>query len=199
MSTTMTIDKTSCFKCITCDGTGEVHSHNSKCWSCNGSRKVDYETAVKCIKEQMIPHMRTIANLAHREFDEEKEIEECLSHAVIDEEKTQDECDTGLDPTKYYVNMTPHNPGYGCGRSPVHYQYRFRNFQELKQYLCNSLETTLNSLLAKKSELEEQKEVLEKKLNDFRTLEDYNNGLIEKPSIDQIMAISRALSMSTHN
>lgn len=193
------INESSYFKCITCDGTGEVHSHNPKCWSCNGSRKVDYETAIKCIKEQIIPHVRTTANLAHIEFDEEKEIEKYLSHIVIDEEKTQDECDDGLDPTKYYVDMRPHNPGYGCGRSPIHYQYRFRDFQELKQYLCYSLNATLNNLLTKKSELEKQKEALEKKLNDFRTLEDYNNGLIEKPNIDQIMAISRALSVSTHS
>ena len=22
--------------CMTCNGTGAVHSHNSKCWDCNG-------------------------------------------------------------------------------------------------------------------------------------------------------------------
>lgn len=26
--------------CFTCDGSGEVHSHNSLCWSCKGKRKV---------------------------------------------------------------------------------------------------------------------------------------------------------------
>ena len=28
-------------KCPICDGSGEVHSHNPRCWECNGSGMVD--------------------------------------------------------------------------------------------------------------------------------------------------------------
>lgn len=37
-------------KCPGCDGTGEVHSHNSRCWDCNGSGKVSAAEAA-VIKE----------------------------------------------------------------------------------------------------------------------------------------------------
>lgn len=32
-------------ECPDCDGTGQVHSHNPKCWSCNGKGKVTKEKA----------------------------------------------------------------------------------------------------------------------------------------------------------
>lgn len=31
--------------CPTCDGTGEVHSHNPKCWDCRGTGSVSDEKA----------------------------------------------------------------------------------------------------------------------------------------------------------
>lgn len=30
-----------CKECKTCDGSGEVHSHNSTCWNCNGDGRVN--------------------------------------------------------------------------------------------------------------------------------------------------------------
>lgn len=33
--------------CPSCDGTGEVHSHNPKCWSCRGTGLVTPEKAAK--------------------------------------------------------------------------------------------------------------------------------------------------------
>jgi len=32
-------------KCPTCDGSGEVHSHNPRCWDCNGRGTVTKEKA----------------------------------------------------------------------------------------------------------------------------------------------------------
>lgn len=31
--------------CPTCDGTGEVHSHNPRCWDCSGQGKVTAKVA----------------------------------------------------------------------------------------------------------------------------------------------------------
>jgi DnaJ-class molecular chaperone len=31
--------------CPTCDGTGEVHSHNPKCWTCRGRGVVESDKA----------------------------------------------------------------------------------------------------------------------------------------------------------
>ena len=36
--------------CPSCDGSGEIHSHNPKCWDCNGTGIVSSEKAVE-IKE----------------------------------------------------------------------------------------------------------------------------------------------------
>lgn len=32
----LTIENPLATECVTCDGTGEVHSHNPKCWDCRG-------------------------------------------------------------------------------------------------------------------------------------------------------------------
>lgn len=32
-------------KCPTCDGTGEVHSHNPICWTCRGNGETTLERA----------------------------------------------------------------------------------------------------------------------------------------------------------
>ena len=37
--------------CPTCDGSGEVHSHNPKWWDCDGTGKVSEEQAAKLIAE----------------------------------------------------------------------------------------------------------------------------------------------------
>jgi DnaJ-class molecular chaperone len=37
--------------CPTCDGTGEVHSHNPKCWDCDG-KKVVIESIANKLKEE---------------------------------------------------------------------------------------------------------------------------------------------------
>lgn len=34
-------------KCPTCDGTGEVHSHNPICWTCQGSGETTLEKAAQ--------------------------------------------------------------------------------------------------------------------------------------------------------
>lgn len=43
------------YKCPTCDNTGKVHSHNDKCWDCNGTgfieNKNKYEEAMRPIYE----------------------------------------------------------------------------------------------------------------------------------------------------
>jgi DnaJ-class molecular chaperone len=37
--------------CPTCDGTGEVHSHNPKCWECNGKGVVGWKADEMLLEE----------------------------------------------------------------------------------------------------------------------------------------------------
>lgn len=37
-------------ECPTCDGTGEVHSHNPKCWDCKGKGKITKEKELEIRK-----------------------------------------------------------------------------------------------------------------------------------------------------
>lgn len=41
-------------KCPTCNGTGEVHSHNPICWTCHGSGSVAPEKADKVRRAEKI-------------------------------------------------------------------------------------------------------------------------------------------------
>lgn len=56
------------YKCVTCGGSGEVHSHNSKCWGCNGTGETDRQTAESAIRSQIIPELATIKWLAREPF-----------------------------------------------------------------------------------------------------------------------------------
>lgn len=47
-------------KCPTCDGTGEVHSHNPICWTCKGSGEVNSDRAAKARRiEQLQTQKKT--------------------------------------------------------------------------------------------------------------------------------------------
>lgn len=66
------------YKCVTCNGTGEVHSHNPRCWDCHGSGKTNKATAEKAIREQVMPTIIRIMWLSRRQFDEAEQQAEIL-------------------------------------------------------------------------------------------------------------------------
>jgi RecJ-like exonuclease len=57
------------YKCVTCDGTGEVHSHNPKCWDCNGYGYTDRETAERGIRHEILPAIAYLKWLAKEKFE----------------------------------------------------------------------------------------------------------------------------------
>lgn len=51
-------------KCPTCDGTGEVHSHNPKCWDCHGKGTITEEKVKELEKiEKRIKQIEGISKI----------------------------------------------------------------------------------------------------------------------------------------
>lgn len=64
------------YKCATCDGSGTVHSHNPKCWDCNGSGETDRQSTELAIRSQIIPEISIIRWMAGVPFGKtEQDIE----------------------------------------------------------------------------------------------------------------------------
>ena len=92
------------------------------------------------------------------------------------------------------LSIRPHNPGYGNdptggpGRPPkVHYDFRFRDAIELRDYLL----IIVNDRLAEaRSSLEQ----LSTALDDAELLHDYRTGKIATPTDAQLISIGRALA-----
>ena len=57
----------------TCDGTGEVHSHNPKCWDCHGTGWTDREIAIREIRRSVIPQARLVMEMSGTPFGEDEE------------------------------------------------------------------------------------------------------------------------------
>lgn len=64
-------DTCSKYRCCTCEGTGEVHNHNTKCWDCRGKGVTDHKTAESAIRSQIIPEMAKVKGLAKEQFDKD--------------------------------------------------------------------------------------------------------------------------------
>lgn len=76
-------EATARYKCVCCGGTGEVHSHNPKCWDCNGTGVTTREKAEAEIRHSIVPGVRLIDMMAHRSFDEEAFVRKYLTEIQL--------------------------------------------------------------------------------------------------------------------
>ena len=74
------------YRCVTCDGTGEIHSHNPKCYDCNGSGITDRATAEKEIRRTILPYVTKIkefGNIPFTEKDKHDFVKEYLKKSLV--------------------------------------------------------------------------------------------------------------------
>ncbi len=69
------------YKCISCDGTALIHSHNPKCPSCKHGT-VSKDKAIEQIYAEIIPEVRLIHQMAGKKWTS-KDIDECISSHLI--------------------------------------------------------------------------------------------------------------------
>lgn len=71
------------YKCVCCGGTGEVHSHNPKCWDCKGTGVTTREKAEAEIRHSIVPGVRCLEMMAHRSFNEDEFVRKYLQEIQI--------------------------------------------------------------------------------------------------------------------
>jgi hypothetical protein len=61
------------YRCVVCDGSGQVHNHNPKCWDCKGTGETDRQTAESTIRSQILPEIIKIKWLVREQFGKDEQ------------------------------------------------------------------------------------------------------------------------------